>query len=212
MPLDPHSFMATMEKRVCLTSEDKTLLKENADWGKGIASEMADRFYTYLGNDPEMDGIMKAKEGRMHRLRETFVQWFYEMFTGMDNWGDGYADRRWRIGLVHVQIGIGPQHVVPAMATVITASRLLIILRSVSRYGPSCIEVVLMAVQVGTYRSLTIPATMRLTTCWIIFLRRRVLHRSGIYLPIQAGTAATTAPTGQQLPLLFWILFVKLLM
>jgi Protoglobin len=121
MPLDPHSFMATMEKRVCLTSEDKTLLKENADWGKEIASEMADRFYTYLGNDPEMDGIMKAKEGRMHRLRETFVQWFYEMFTGMDNWGDGYADRRWRIGLVHVQIGIGPQHVVPAMATVINA-------------------------------------------------------------------------------------------
>lgn len=121
MPLDPHLFMATMEKRVCLTSEDKSLLKENADWGKEIASEMADHFYTYLGNDPEMDGIMKAKEGRMHRLRETFVQWFSEMFTGMDNWGDGYADRRWRIGLVHVQIGIGPQHVVPAMATVINA-------------------------------------------------------------------------------------------
>ncbi|HBE57533.1 MAG TPA: hypothetical protein DDW56_08365, partial [Cyanobacteria bacterium UBA11366] len=101
--------------------EDKTLLKENADWGKEIASEMSDRFYTYLGNDPEMDAIMKAKEGRMHRLRETFVQWFYEMFTGIDNWGDSYADRRWRIGLVHVQIGIGPQHVVPAMATVINA-------------------------------------------------------------------------------------------
>ncbi|HBE20059.1 MAG TPA: hypothetical protein DDW51_21195 [Cyanobacteria bacterium UBA11367] len=121
MALDPHQFMATMEKRVGLTSEDKTLLKENADWGKEIASEMSDRFYTYLGNDPEMDAIMKAKEGRMHRLRETFVQWFYEMFTGIDNWGDSYADRRWRIGLVHVQIGIGPQHVVPAMATVINA-------------------------------------------------------------------------------------------
>ncbi|HBK63326.1 MAG TPA: hypothetical protein DEG17_23895 [Cyanobacteria bacterium UBA11149] len=121
MALDPHQFMATMEKRVGLTPEDKTLLKENADWGKEIASEMSDRFYTYLGNDPEMDAIMKAKEGRMHRLRETFVQWFYEMFTGIDNWGDSYADRRWRIGLVHVQIGIGPQHVVPAMATVINA-------------------------------------------------------------------------------------------
>jgi hypothetical protein len=37
----------------------------------------------------------------------------------MDDWGNAYADRRWRIGLVHVQIGISPQHVVPAMATVI---------------------------------------------------------------------------------------------
>jgi hypothetical protein len=41
------------------------------------------------------------------------------MFTGMDDWGNTYANRRWRIGLVYVQIGIGPQHVVPAMATVL---------------------------------------------------------------------------------------------
>jgi hypothetical protein len=66
-----------------------------------------------------MNAIINAKEGRMHRLNETFVQWFGEMFTGMDDWGKAYADRRWRIGLVHVQIGIGPQHVVPAMATVV---------------------------------------------------------------------------------------------
>jgi hypothetical protein len=37
----------------------------------------------------------------------------------MDDWGKDYAERRWNIGLVHVRIGIGPQHVVPAMATVI---------------------------------------------------------------------------------------------
>ena len=54
-----------------------------------------------------------------HRLNETFVEWFGEMFTGMDDWGSAYADRRWRIGLVHVQIGIGPQHVVPAMTNVV---------------------------------------------------------------------------------------------
>ncbi|HAG83354.1 MAG TPA: hypothetical protein DCL61_19970 [Cyanobacteria bacterium UBA12227] len=121
MALDAHVFMTTMEKRVGLTAEDKSLLKENADWGKGIASEMADHFYGYLGRDAEMDAIINAKEGRVHRLRETFIQWFHEMFTGIDDWGNAYADRRWRIGLVHVQIGIGPQHVVPAMATVVNA-------------------------------------------------------------------------------------------
>jgi hypothetical protein len=119
MTLDAHAFMATMEKRVGFTNEDKVLLKANLDWGKEIAPEMADHFYSYLGRDAEMDAIMNQKEGRIHRLRETFIEWFYEMFTGMDDWGNTYADRRWRIGLVHVQIGIGPQHVVPAMATVV---------------------------------------------------------------------------------------------
>lgn len=119
MALDSHVFMTTMEKRVGFSNEDKALLQSNADWGKDIAPKMADYFYEYLGRDSEMDAIMNQKEGRAHRLRETFVQWFYEMFTGMDEWGNAYADRRWRIGLVHVQIGIGPQHVVPAMAVVV---------------------------------------------------------------------------------------------
>lgn len=123
MSLNPHDFMVTMEKRVAFTPEDKETLKANLDWGKEIAPEMADHFYAYLGRDPEMSAILDEKEGRMHRLRETFVQWFAEMFTGMDEWGNAYADRRWRIGLVHVQIGIGPQHVVPAMATVINEAR-----------------------------------------------------------------------------------------
>jgi hypothetical protein len=119
MALEPHKFMTTMEKRVSFTNEDKSLLKAHSDWGKEIAAEMADHFYEYLGRDPEMDTLVNAKEGRSHRLRQTFVEWFNEMFTGMDDWGNSYADRRWRIGLVHVQIGIGPQHVVPAMATVV---------------------------------------------------------------------------------------------
>jgi hypothetical protein len=119
MTLEPQAFLKTLEHRVSFTAEDKQLLIAHADWGKDIASEMANHFYDYLGRDAEMGAIINAKEGRMHRLRETFIHWFHEMFTGMDNWGSDYANRRWRIGLVHVQIGIGPQHVVPAMATVV---------------------------------------------------------------------------------------------
>jgi len=119
MALDPQTFMATMEARMSFSDLDKALLKANAAWGNSIALEMAEVFYSYLARDPEMNEILNAKEGRMHRLNETFIEWFGEMFTGMDNWGAAYAARRWRIGLVHVQIGIGPQHVVPAMATVV---------------------------------------------------------------------------------------------
>jgi len=119
MTLDPHTFMAKMESRMEFQSSDKDLLISSSDWGLSIASEMSDHFYTYMGRDAEMSAILNASEGRMHRLKDTFIQWFHEMFTGMDQWGDAYADRRWKIGLVHVQIGIGPQHVVPAMATVV---------------------------------------------------------------------------------------------
>ncbi|WP_019498432.1 protoglobin domain-containing protein [Pseudanabaena sp. PCC 6802] len=119
MVSDPHQFLQTLERRTELNAEDKSLLKANADWGKEIAPAMADCFYGYLQKDPEMNAILTETEGRIHRLRETFVQWFHEMFTGMDDWGKSYAERRWRIGLVHVKIGIGPEHVVPAMATVV---------------------------------------------------------------------------------------------
>lgn len=119
MALDPHDFMDRMARRISFSSEDRSLLKNNADWGLKVAPEMADHFYAYLGRDEEMNAILNATEDRVHRLRETFVEWFYEMFTGMDDWGNNYADRRWRIGLIHVRIGIGPQHVVPAMATVV---------------------------------------------------------------------------------------------
>lgn len=121
MSIDTIKMLETMERRTEFNASDKSILQSNADWGKQIAPEMADHFYGYLGKDEEMSAILNETEGRVHRLRETFVQWFYEMFTGMDNWGQEYADRRWKIGLVHVRIGIGPEHVVPAMATVVRA-------------------------------------------------------------------------------------------
>ena len=108
MALDPHQFMSKMEERSLFTAEDKTLLQSHTDWGREIAPDMAEAFYSYLGRDEEMNAMLNETEGRIHRLRETFIEWFAEMFTGMDDWGDKYADRRWRIGLVHVRIGIGP--------------------------------------------------------------------------------------------------------
>jgi len=121
MDVEPLSFMQAIVRRVQLNEQDKKLLNQEAEWGKSIAPKMADIFYDYLGRDEEMNTILHAKEGRIHRLRETFIQWFSEMFTGIDGWSKAYADCRWKIGLVHVRTGIGPQHVVPAMAVVVTA-------------------------------------------------------------------------------------------
>ncbi|TAF07854.1 MAG: hypothetical protein EAZ77_08330 [Nostocales cyanobacterium] len=119
MTIEPTAFLAKMEKRIGFTVDDKAILKSSADWGKANASVMADHFYAYLERDEEMSAILNAQEGRMHRLHETFIQWFHEMFTGVDDWSEKYAKIRWHIGLVHVKIGIAPQHVVPAMAVVV---------------------------------------------------------------------------------------------
>lgn len=119
MTFDSSEFLQKIQNRIHFTQNDKSILKSNSDWGKEIAPDVAEKFYIYLGKDPEMNAILNNTPDRIHRLRETFVQWFSEMFTGLDDWGNAYAERRWRIGLVHVRIGIGPQHVVPAMATVI---------------------------------------------------------------------------------------------
>jgi hypothetical protein len=119
MAIEPRAFLTTMETRIGLTSEDKSVMQANTDWGQAVAEEMANHFYAYLGRDEEMNAILNATEGRVHRLHETFIDWFNQMFTGIDNWGDEYAKCRWHIGLVHVKIGIAPQHVVPAMAVVV---------------------------------------------------------------------------------------------
>lgn len=119
MNLDPHAFFNKLEKRANFTDEDKALLTSHADWGAIIAPDMSDAFYAYLERDEEMAKMLHQSEERMQRLHKTFTDWFMEMFTGMDKWGAEYANRRWKIGLIHVRIGIGPQHVVPAMATVV---------------------------------------------------------------------------------------------
>ena len=67
MALDPRSFMKTIETRIGFTADDKALLKANAAWGNMIASQMSEVFYAYLAHDKEMNIILNAKEGRMHR-------------------------------------------------------------------------------------------------------------------------------------------------
>lgn len=119
MSVEPVEFLNLMKQRMLFDDQDKAILQSYVDWGKEIAPEMTDCFYGFLERDQDMAQILHKSQGRMERLQKTFREWFCEMFTGIDNWNDLYAHRRWRIGLVHVKIGIGPQHVVPAMATVV---------------------------------------------------------------------------------------------
>ena len=73
MTLNPQDFMLNTGKRVDFSNEDKAILRLYSAWGKEIASDMADHFYAYLGGDSEMNAMLNANEGRIHRLHETFI-------------------------------------------------------------------------------------------------------------------------------------------
>ncbi|MGK7945251.1 MAG: protoglobin domain-containing protein [Microcystaceae cyanobacterium] len=119
MSLNPTAFMKETESRMLFTDADKAILKSYASWGEEIAEEMSEHFYDYLKRDEEMNAMISEPPERMPRLQKTFVKWFIEMFAGIDEWGTQYADNRWKIGVIHIRLGIGPKHVVPAMATVV---------------------------------------------------------------------------------------------
>ena len=112
MTLDPCQFMKTIANRIDFSNQETTILKSHSAWAATIAPDMANYFYSQLNQDPETQKILSQSESRVDRLKQTFVQQFQEMFDGMDDWEGEYAKRRWRIGLVHVQVGIGPQHVI----------------------------------------------------------------------------------------------------
>ncbi|MFO0725841.1 MAG: protoglobin domain-containing protein [Myxococcota bacterium] len=64
---------------------------------------LTDAFYAQLALHPP---TAKLIEGRVQALKQTHAAWFAELFNG--EYGRAYFDRRWRIGLAHVRIGLDP--------------------------------------------------------------------------------------------------------
>jgi hypothetical protein len=81
-----------------------------------LGMEVALAFYDYLAQDDEMREIIWATPDRIDRLYKTFAAWYKELFGGV--YDAAYAHRRYRIGLVHARLGVGPRHMVPAMGIV----------------------------------------------------------------------------------------------
>lgn len=63
MSLNSYEFLHKMQARINFPETDKSLLNSQADWGKEVAPDV-EKFYAYLGSDPEMNAI------------------FYEFFQG----------------------------------------------------------------------------------------------------------------------------------
>jgi len=67
---------------------------------------ITDEFYGRLLQNPETAALI---EGRVDSLKATHMRWMTELFAG--DYGDQYLENRWRIGLVHVRVGVNPKWV-----------------------------------------------------------------------------------------------------
>lgn len=67
---------------------------------------ITDEFYAAILREPETAAFV---EGRVEGLKKTHARWFEELFSG--NYDASYFENRWRIGMVHVRIGLSPRWV-----------------------------------------------------------------------------------------------------
>lgn len=93
-----------------------------AESGKAIT----DDFYRRLELNPETAALIA---GRVESLKSTHNRWMTELFAG--DYGDQYLENRWKIGLVHVRVGVSP-HWVEAVVSFLRASAIELIEQKVA--------------------------------------------------------------------------------
>ncbi|MCK6524553.1 protoglobin domain-containing protein [Myxococcota bacterium] len=71
---------------------------------------ITDDFYTRLGENPTTAALI---EGRVEALKATHRVWMLELFGGQ--YGEEYLQRRLRIGMAHVRVGLPPMYVEAVM-------------------------------------------------------------------------------------------------
>jgi uncharacterized membrane protein (DUF373 family) len=94
------------------TADDEQTLKELAEIFLPIADELASEFVSFLMDNPDTAGFLPS-EAHKKRRKETIKKWFEELFTSSYN--AAYITRIWKIGKVHVKIGLKGHYVNASM-------------------------------------------------------------------------------------------------
>ncbi|MBS3965949.1 MAG: hypothetical protein KGZ60_01660 [Truepera sp.] len=114
--MDPAALLEHLKLRTGLQERHVRCLQTLGATMQPLAQEVALAFYDYLGRDEEMQRLLWAVPGRVERLYTSFAAWYGELFSGC--YDAVYAQRRYRIGLVHARLGVAPRYMIPAMGVV----------------------------------------------------------------------------------------------
>ena len=91
---------------------DEENLKRVAWIGESYGDEFIERFYTYLENFRDTSAYLPDEETRK-RHKEKVKRWFVEVFTS--DYDARYLRKLYRIGEVHMRIGLPPHYVQASM-------------------------------------------------------------------------------------------------
>jgi hypothetical protein len=99
---EPQLF-AQLKEFIGFGAEDVQNLRALGPLFQAHGAAITDDFYARLAANPDTGPLI---EGRVDKLKRTHMHWMEGLFQG--EYGDPYMEERWRIGLVHVRVGIPP--------------------------------------------------------------------------------------------------------
>ena len=110
------TFLEEMKRYIGFSGEDGKLLRELGPRMEKYLPEMAERFYAQIPQHPDANRVFTEGQVQVDRLKGTLQQWARGLFGGI--YDQPYADLRYRIGAVHVRIGLEQKYVISAMGIV----------------------------------------------------------------------------------------------
>jgi two-component system, NtrC family, sensor histidine kinase HydH len=112
--MNPESFH-DLKTYVGFDARDVANITEMAESARSLIPGIVDRFYEVLLQDPDASAVIKNDE-QVARLKTTLVGWLREVFSG--RYDGSYFQSRFRIGKVHVAVGL-PQRFMPLAMEVV---------------------------------------------------------------------------------------------
>lgn len=109
-----HFNIAEIRKFGGLTDQDAALLAEMKGMLEKHAPALVTAFYSNLDQHDHLKGLLDAKPGRRENLATHLRAWLLSLATG--EYGEAYQERRYKIGVRHVEVGLDPRWVIGAMS------------------------------------------------------------------------------------------------
>jgi len=103
-PLTAYERYQELQRYVNWTEQDAARVHAVSALVSPYFGSLVDDFYAEIENHPEARKVITGGEQQIARLKTTLVRWLGELFSG--RYDRDYVERRWRVGLRHVEIGL----------------------------------------------------------------------------------------------------------
>jgi PAS domain S-box-containing protein len=128
-PPSIYSRYHDLQRYVSWTDADQQRIVSSAAVATPHFAALVDDFYQEIQRHPAANSVITGGQVQIDRLKKTLLNWLGELFAG--TYDASYVERRWRVGLKHVEIDL------PQVYTAAALSRLRIgLMRVLSQHWP----------------------------------------------------------------------------